>query len=107
MFELVQNTIKLLEENKDSQLQQEIEKAKEILDENDHVILSRGKDKVTLQIESDTTDTFVEIERGERDLLSSKINGSYKEWNAISIAALYVFQVDLKTEELSEGIKYT
>ena len=107
MLALTEKTIKSIEKNGDASLRQEMEKAKHILNENSHVILSRGKDKIALQIESETAETLVEILKEDDGLLLPKINGNNKDWNAFSIAALYLIQEDLNTEVLSEGIKYT
>jgi SNF2 family DNA or RNA helicase len=107
MLVFIENIINQLEGKRDPQLQLEIEIAKHILNENEHVILSRGKDKITLQIENGKVGTIVEILKENDGKLTPKVNGSYKDWSGISIAALYVVQEDLKTNELSEGVKYT
>lgn len=105
MIKLVKQTIKVIKKNQILS-SSEIEKAKHIFEENTHVILSQGKEKITIQVESND-EFFKVIIILENDELHPKINGSYSEWDALGLVALYVIENEIHVDALTEGIKYT
>ncbi|WP_142783912.1 DEAD/DEAH box helicase [Changchengzhania lutea] len=105
MIELVKQTIKLIKENKELSFS-EIEKAKHIFEQNSHVILSQGKEKITILVDSNT-DLFEVVLFSENEFLSAKINGIYSDWDIPSLVALYVVESEIHDDTLTEGIKYS
>ncbi|KAA1246333.1 hypothetical protein [Aquimarina sp. RZ0] len=107
MLKLVKNTIKDIEEN-DKLSTTEIEKAKSIFEKYEHVILSQGKEKITLQMAYENDEKIiVQLLVDYNDGLLAKINGSYADWEINTLVALYVVSYEFEEKELSEGIKYT
>ncbi len=107
MLKLVKNTIKDIEEN-DKLSTTEIEKAKSIFEKYEHVILSQGKEKITLQMAYENDEKIiVQLLVDYNDGLLAKINGSYADWKINTLVALYVVSYEFEEKELSEGIKYT
>jgi SNF2 family DNA or RNA helicase len=101
----VKNTIKSIHENKllsDS----EIAKARYIFEEYPPVILSEGMEKITVQIENGE-ESIVQIFTDEQEMVHSRINGSYTDWESRGLAALYLIENRYGDKPLSEGIKYT
>jgi SNF2 family DNA or RNA helicase len=101
----VKNTIKSIHENKllsDS----EIAKARYIFEEYPPVILSEGREKITVQIENGE-ESIVQIFTDEQEMVHSRINGSYADWESRGLAALYLIEDRYGDKPLSEGIKYT
>ncbi|GAA3636960.1 DEAD/DEAH box helicase [Flavivirga jejuensis] len=105
MVELVRQAIKLIEEDK-LLSSNEIENAKNIFEQYDHVLLSQGKENITILIDVNKDLFSVKLVL-ENDVLCVKINGSYSEWNVPSLVALYVVESEIDTEDLTEGIKYS
>lgn len=105
MLELVEQTIKSLEE-KGTLSSSEIEKSKQILGKDTHVILSQGKEKITILVENGEAHE-IQISRDEQDRLFPTRDGKASGWDAFGLTALYVIEDELKEETLSEGLKYT
>ncbi len=105
MLQLVKQTITAIQENKLLSLS-EIEKAEQFFEQYTHIILSQGKEKISLLLEQQDEDINIQI-IDENDELISKINGQYEDWNYKSLTALYVIEDEFKDKTLSEGIKYT
>ena len=107
MLNLVSQTIKVIEDTKIIS-SSEIEKAKHIFNEGDHVILSFGQNGITIQVENGKDEITVQISTSENeDNLLLKINGSYTDWDINGLVALYFIQKEIKKDSLSEGKKYT
>src|SRR5680860_668405 len=106
MLQPVKETIKTIQENKLLSLE-EIEKSKYIFGRSTHVLLSQGRERITLQIEDEEETITVQIHDEAGSGLSAKVNGSYTDWNVYSLAALYVIEDEFEEDILSEGIKYT
>ena len=104
MLELVNQTIKSIEE-KDILSMADIEKARRFSEENNHVILSQGKEKITLLL-NNVEDVLVQIHL-EDDFLHSKIDNKTIDWDVNGLTALYIIADEFEEESLSEGIKYT
>ncbi len=104
MLELVNQTIKSIEE-KDILSMADIEKARLFSEENNHVILSQGKEKITLLL-NNVEDVLVQIHL-EDDFLYSKIDYKTIDWDVNGLTALYIIADEFEEESLSEGIKYT
>ena len=106
MFKLVQQTIKNIIEN-ELLSTSEIENAKLILEKYTHIILSEGKEKITLLIESKEEENVIEILVNEEGEISSKIDGTEVDWEISSLVALYIIEDKFEDKPLKEGIKYT
>ena len=106
MLQPVKETIKAIQENKLLSLE-DIEKSKYIFGRCTHVLLSQGREKITLQIEDEEETITVQIQDEAGSGLSAKVNGSYTDWNVYSLAALYVIEDEFEEDIPSEGIKYT
>jgi len=106
MLQPVKETIKTIRENKLLSVE-EIEKAKHIFGQSTHIILSQGKERITLQIEDKEEAVKVQILNEKGSDLSTKVNGNYADWDVYSLAALYIIEDGFEEEILSEGIKYT
>lgn len=106
MLQQVKQTLKSITE-KELVPYDKQEQAKQIFESGSHVILSRGREKITLQIENGPEENLVEISALEGNMLFLRVNGKEVEWGPNGIAALYVIAEDLKGETLSEGVKYT
>ncbi len=105
MLELIERTIRSITE--EGMLSaSEIQNARETLEKNSHVILSQGKEKITVLVENDEAHEIQIAVDGE-DRLYPNTNGKSTEWDSNSLIALYVIEDEFKGETLSEGIKYT
>jgi len=106
MLQLIKQTIKNIQE-KELLSVDEIEKAKLLFNQKNHVILSQGKEKVTVLVDNQQ-EVLVEIINEDGTDLTSKINGDFaEEWQINSLIALYLIESMFKEEDLSEGLKYT
>ena len=105
MLDKVKNTIEKIEREQLISIE-EIQKAKQVFEQYNHVILSQGSEKINVQIESDTSEDLVEIALQE-DILFSRINGKAAEWGVKSLTALYFVVYSVTEDGLSEGLKYT
>jgi len=105
MLELIKNTLEIISE-KGLLFNSEIERAREIYKEGSHVILSQGKEKITVLIEHGEGYEIQIVLNGE-DQLSPKTDGKLTDWDSKGLAALYIIEDELKDETLAEGIKYT
>lgn len=106
MFQLVKQIIKSLEENELLSLS-EIEKAKQLFEQYSHVILSQGKEIITIQIENGEEAVDIQIIANEEGHLHYKINDNFEDWDVYALVALYVIEDEFKNKTLSEGKKYT
>ena len=107
MLQLVKQTINAIQE-KELLSVDEIEKAKLLYNQYDHIILSQGREKITALIENENEEEIVVEIITEDDIdLYSKINGHFAEWEVSSLVALYLIEETLSKETLSEGLKYT
>ncbi len=105
MIDLIKKTMASIEEN-ELLSRNDIRTAQRIHGQYDHLILSQGKEKITLQIENG--DAILEVALvHENDGLEAKIDGSFSEWNIPGLVALYVVEDLINGDTLSEGIKYT
>lgn len=105
MLKPVKETIACIQENKLLSAA-EIERARHIFEAYSPVILSEGREKITVQIENGE-ESIVQILADEEERLYSKINDREAEWEVRSLAALYLIADKLEGEPLSEGLKYT
>jgi SNF2 family DNA or RNA helicase len=106
MISLIDPTIAFIENSKLVSTEI-ITQAQFLLNHYDHVILSQGKEKITVQISHAQKSFVVDIIAGDDEMLSSRINGSHSEWNVYNYAALLLIREEVKEEKLTEGIKYT
>ena len=105
MIELIKAKIKSIIEN-GTLSSSHIEKAKHIFEQFTHVVLSQGKEKISILI--DTNEAFFNIDFIiEDDELHLKIDGSYSEWDIPSLVALFVVENNVNENDLTEGIKYS
>lgn len=105
MIDLIKKTIASIEEN-ELLSRNDIRAAQRIHGQYDHLILSQGKEKITLQIENG--DAILEVALVyESDGLEAKVDGKFSEWNIPALVALYVVEDLINDDSLSEGIKYT
>ena len=104
MIELVKKTITFIEDNK-MVSSSEIENAKHIFEQSTHVILSQGKEKITVHVDNNKElfEVALILEEGN---LYAKIDGSFSEWNVPSLVALYVIENSINDETLTEGVRY-
>lgn len=105
MIDRIENTLKSIEEQELLPIS-EIEEAKTFYENSDHFILSQGKEKITVLI-SNGEDWTVQIAEDKNGDLTSRVNGTVKDWNTHGLAALYVIEEEFKDKPLAEGIKYT
>jgi SNF2 family DNA or RNA helicase len=106
MLHLVKQAINNIQE-KELLSVHEIEKAKLFFIEFDPIILSQGKEKITVLVEYEE-EIIVEIINEENKDLYSKIDGNLAEyWEIGSLIALYLIESMFVEEVLSEGLKYT
>ena len=105
MINLIKATIATIQEN-ELLSYNDICTARRIHGQYEHLVLSRGKEKITVQIENGDTAFEVALVH-ENDGLEAKIDGSFSEWNIPSLVALYVVEGQENTDTLTEGIKYT
>ncbi len=106
MLELVKKTIDSIIEN-ELLSPLEIDKAKQRYEKYDHVVLSQGKEKITLLVENENESNVVQIILDGEEYLLAKIDSSIEDWNTCSLTSLYVIENEFKEKTLSEGIKYT
>ncbi len=105
MIDLIKKTIASIQKN-ELLSYNDICKAQQIHGQYDHLVLSQGKEKITLQIESG--DAVLEVALvHENDGLEAKIDGNFSEWSIPGLVALYTAEDLISTDSLSEGIKYT
>lgn len=107
MLDLVNDTIKRIEKNKVlSQL--EVQKAKYLYENHDHVILSQGKQEISVKVDGGNNTFSVKVIANDvNNDLSLKIDKSYSEWNSIGLVVLYLIAEKYAGKPLSEGKKYT
>jgi len=105
MLEMIKNIVETITE-KDLLSHSEIAKAQEIYRKGSHVVLSQGKEKITVLIEHGEGHEIQIVLEGE-DRVLPKIDGKLTEWDSIGLTALYVIEDELEGETLAEGIKYT
>ncbi len=84
----------------------EVEKAKQYYSKYEHIILSQGKNKITLQIERGDTNTNVTLVIDDEGFYAKR-NGKISDWDIDSLIALYVVEDTVNEEMLTKGIKYT
>lgn len=105
MLKPVKETIASIQENKLLSAA-EIERARHIFEAYSPVILSEGREKITVQIENGE-ESIVQILADDEERLYSKINDREAEWEVRSLAALYLIADKYDEKPLSEGLKYT
>ncbi len=106
MINLVNQTVQSIVED-NLLTTEDISKARYIHDSFDHVILSQGKEKITVQVEDSSEAYIVEVIKDENEELFSKIDGALSEWDTYSLTALYIIKNQIENDTLSDGIKYT
>ncbi len=107
MLHLINNTINQIEEN-NILPEQEIQKAQYIVENYDQVILSQGKEHISIQVENGIDESIVNIlNKGDAGGLLLKIDGAYSEWNIKGLVALYIISKEYADKPLSDGKKYT
>lgn len=106
MLQFVKQTIDSIIEN-ELLSPLEIDKAKQHYEKYDHVVLSQGKEKITLLVENENDSHVVQIILNDGEHLLAKIDNSFSEWNACGLTSLFVIENEFKEKTLSEGIKYT
>ncbi|HET8735703.1 MAG TPA: DEAD/DEAH box helicase, partial [Pricia sp.] len=105
MLKPVKETIASIQENKLLSAA-EIVRARHIFEAHSPVVLSEGREKITVQFENGE-ETVVQIVAEDGHSLHSKINGNYSDWEANGLAALYLIEDKYGEDVLPEGIKYT
>src|SRR5690606_11166354 len=84
----------------------EIDEARAIFQEHSPIILSEGKEKITILIENGQ-ESIVHILADTEGNVYSKINGVAMPWESRSLAALFLIEEKMGDRTLPEGIKYT
>ncbi|MDD3721927.1 MAG: hypothetical protein PHW92_05480 [Lutibacter sp.] len=105
MLNLVSKTIKTIQKNK-LLSSKEIERAKLIFEQNNHVILSQGKEQMTLLIDNEN-EKHIEVYVIDNEKLEFKIDGNSADLDVNILVSLYFIENEFNEEELSEGKKYT
>jgi len=110
MLELIEKNLENLHQNAiiDKAI---IKEAKTLAFENEHIILSKGAEKISVQlaVEGVLHEVMVFTEGGADDkVLRFKINRKEAgDWNVESLATLYFILDAFKETDLSEGLIYT
>lgn len=105
MLNLVSKTIKTIKKNK-LLSSKEIERAKLIFEQNNHVILSQGKEQMTLLIDNEN-EIHIEVYVIDNEKLEFKVDGNSADLDVNILVSLYFIENEFNEEELSEGKKYT